>query len=140
MKTICTAAAVFGSCTALRWYLNRSSRRDASLCGDRVRLTDLRNRGAAFGLPLPAEMVEPLSAAALGAVWAVRRRSPLGAGLLLGGGWSNLWERARHGAVCDYMQFPNLPEPWNRYVYNLADFAILAGGVCLAAGRRRKER
>ena len=140
MKTICTAAAVFGSCTALRWYLNRSSRRDASLCGDRVRLTDLRNRGAAFGLPLPAEMAESLSAAALGAVWAVRRRSPLGAGLALGGGWSNLWERVRHGEVCDYIQFPNLPEPWNRYVYNLADLAIRAGGVCLAAGRRRKER
>ncbi len=140
MKTLVTAAAVFGSCTALRWYLDRTSRREADFCGGRVRLTDLRNRGAAFGLPLPAKLIEGASAAALGAVWTARRRHPLGAGLVLGGGASNLWERVRHGAVCDYVQFPRLPEPWDWYVYNLADFAILLGGAGLAAGRRRKER
>ena len=140
MKTCFTAAAAFGGCTTLRWYLDRSSRRNVSLCGDRIRLTDVRNSGAAFGLPIPRELAEPLSAAALGAVWALRRRSPLGAGLALGGGYSNLWERIRCGEVCDYLQVPKAPEPWNRYVFNLADIAILAGGLCLAAGGLQKER
>lgn len=139
MKTVFTAASVLGGCTALRWYLNRSSRRDMLCCKGRVRVTDFRNTGAAFGLPLPAEFVEPVSAGILGAVWSFRRRSPMGAGLVIGGGVSNLWERVHYGAVCDYIQFPKAPEPWKRYVFNLADFAILAGGLCLTAGRHGKR-
>lgn len=140
MKTFCTAAAALGGCTALRWYLNRSSRRDAMLLGGRVRVTSAWNDGPAFGLPVPKELAEPVSAGTLGAVWALRKRSPIGAGLIIGGGWSNLWERIHCGAVCDYVQFPKAPGPLGRYVFNLADFAILAGGVCLAAGEFGKER
>lgn len=140
MKTFCTAGAVFGACTAVRWYLDRTSRRDVLRCKGHLRITDCRNDGAAFGLPLPEKAVEPLAAVTLGSVWALRRHSPWGAGLLLGGGICNLWERRRYGAVCDYVQFPKAPGPWNRYVFNLADFAILAGAAALAVGGQRKER
>lgn len=130
MLTAFTALAAYSGCTAARWYLDRSSRREETFLGGRVRLKTLWNRGAAFDLPIPSKLLPLASAAALGAVWAGRKRScPLGAGLIIGGGLSNLQERLQKGKVYDYIQFPQAPEPLCRYVFNLADLAILAGGV-----------
>ena len=107
MRTVFTALGAFSGCAAARWYLDRSSRREADLLGGHVRLTALWNEGAAFGLPLSGRVLGLGSAAALGAVWANRKRwHPAGAGLILGGGLSNLWERALHGRVYDYARFP----------------------------------
>ena len=96
------------------------------------------NGGAAFGLPIRKAALPAASLAALGMLWTQRRRSPVGVGLSLGGGLSNLLERLRRGSVYDYIQFPKAPGRLKRYVFNLADFAILLGGVCLAL--RRKKR
>ena len=52
LTAVCTAAAVLSACTAARWYLCRTSRRETSRWGGRVRLTELWNQGAAFGLPI----------------------------------------------------------------------------------------
>ena len=93
-------------------------------------MTALWNDGAAFSLPLKRKLVTALSILILPLVWVFRRRSPIGAGLALGGGLSNLWERLRRGAVYDYVQFPKLPK-LGRYVWNLADLAILIGGLLL---------
>ena len=136
MLTGITALAVFGGCAAARRYLNRSGRREAAYWKGRVRLRALWNEGAAFGLPIPAGVLPLASAAALGGLWARRRQCPLGAGLILGGGLSNLWERVRHGRVYDYVQFPRAPGRLGRYVFNLADFAVLAGGGLMLASRR----
>ena len=57
--------------------------------------------------------------------------------LVLGGGLSNLLERLRHGKVYDYLAFPKAPKPVNRYVYNLADIAILIGGLLWSGGKKR---
>ena len=100
-------------------------------------MTALWNDGAAFGLPLKRTLVTALSILILPLVWVFRRRSPIGAGLALGGGLSNLWERLRCGAVYDYVQFPKLPKI-GRYVWNLADLAILIGGLLLALLERKK--
>lgn len=54
MLTGITALAAFGGCTAARWYLNRSSRRETAYWKGRVRLKALWNEGAAFSLPIPA--------------------------------------------------------------------------------------
>ena len=103
----------------------------------RIRLTALWNDGAAFSLPLKRKLVTALSILILPLVWVFRRRSPIGAGLALGGGLSNLWERLRRGVVYDYVQFPKLPKI-GRYVWNLADLAILIGGLLLALLERKK--
>ncbi len=131
MRTTLTAALVFGSCAALR---NRLEGSEAQSLGP-IRLQPLQNRGAAFGLPLPPEAIPPLSLAALTAVLPHRRRHPVAAGLILGGGLSNLWERVRLGGVIDYVQFPHAPGPAKRYVYNLADFSIFAGVLGLLRKR-----
>lgn len=137
MLTLFIAAAVWAACTALRWFLNRPERKDEDFWGGRVCLTALWNDGAAFSLPMKRTLVAALSILILPLVWMFRKRSPVGAGLALGGGLSNLWERLRHGRVYDYVRFPKLPK-LGRYVWNLADFAILLGSGLLALLKQRK--
>ena len=62
----------------------------------------------------------------------------MGVGLILGGGLSNLLERLRQGKVYDYVQFPKAPGRIKQYIFNLADFAIRLGGLCLSL--RKKTR
>ena len=128
MRTIMTALTAFAGCTVTRWYLDRTSRRDEEFCQGRVRLRSLWNEGACFGAPVPKRLLNIASSAAMGTA---------AAGLLLGGGLSNLLERQLHGRVLDYVQFPKAPGILKRYVFNLADFAILTGGVLLAAGTEK---
>ena len=139
MMTLLIAILTLGACTAARWYLDRPGRRERSAFGGRVRLTALWNRGAAFGLPLGREVLIVLSTLVLAATalfW--RRRNPFGAGLVLGGGISNLWERLRRGKVLDYLRFPAAPGKLGKYVYNLADLALFLGAVLLALFPRRR--
>lgn len=138
MLTILTALTVFGACVSARWYLDRTSRRETERAGGRIRLRALRNGGAAFGLPIGKRLLPGASFAALGMLWTQRRRSPLGVGLALGGGLSNLLERLRRGSVYDYVQFPRAPGRLKRYVFNLADFAILLGSLLLALRKKRR--
>lgn len=137
MLTLLIAAAVLAACTGLRWFLNREGRKDRTFWGGRIRLTALWNDGAAFSLPLKRTLVSALSILILPLVWVFRRRSPIGAGLALGGGLSNLWERLKNRRVYDYVQFPKLPK-LGRYVWNLADFVILLGGLLLALLDRKR--
>lgn len=147
--TLFTALAAYSGCAAARWYLDRhpaharSSRRDADFLGGRVRLKAVWNEGAAFSLPIPAEVLPLASAAALGLLWSGRKRCPLGTGLILGGGLSNLRERLTEGRVYDYLQFPRAPRPLDRYVFNLADLCVFTGGaLCLRreGGRSRSGK
>ena len=139
MVTLLTALAVLGGCSAARWYLDRTSRRETEYGRGRVRLTALWNGGGAFGLPIKRKTLTALSAAGLALVPALARRCRLGAGLILGGGLSNLWERLRHGRVYDYVRFPKAPGKLKQYVFNLADFAIFLGAALVLLGHGRKR-
>ena len=46
-------------------------------------------------------------------------------------------ERLRQGKVYDYVQFPKAPGRLKQYIFNLADFAILLGGLCLSLRKKR---
>jgi len=137
MKTLLSAIGTLSACTAARWYLDHPRRKEKECAGGRVRLTALWNDGAAFGLKIPRTVLLSLSGAVLGTLWMERKRHPLGAGLVLGGGLSNLAERVCHGKVYDYLRFPKAPKPVNRYVYNLADLAILTGGILWMCGKKK---
>ena len=137
MLTAFIAALTLGGCVAARWYLDRPSRREKEHAGGRVRLKALWNEGAAFSLPLGRNVVTAVSAALLGVLWARRKEHPVSTGLVLGGGLSNLLERLRQGKVYDYVQFPKAPGRWSRYVYNLADFAIILGGIGFMFRKKR---
>lgn len=131
MLTGCVAGLVLGGCWLVRRKLNQPDRPERTCAGGWVRLKTLRNRGAAFGLPVKPRVVQVWSAAALALLWTLRKAYPVSVGLILGGGLSNLWERLRHGAVLDYLRFPQAPGLLKRYVYNLADLAIFLGGLGL---------
>ena len=99
MRTLLTALATYSGCAAARRCLDRPGRPERDYLGGRVRIKPLWNEGAAFSLPIPAEVLPLASAAALGLLWGQRKRCPLGTGLMLGGGLSNLQERLTEGRV-----------------------------------------
>jgi len=138
MKTVLTALTTLGSCTAAHWYLDRESRQDQEYCGGNIRLRALWNDGAAFGLGIRKNALLAASFAMLGSVWFRRKERPVSAGLVLGGGISNLLERLRGGKVYDYVQFPKAPGKLKRYVFNAADFAIFLGAAGMAVRRKKK--
>ena len=137
MKTLITALTTFAACQAVRKKLDDPARPDAEYAKGRLRLTALRNEGAAFGLPIPMKTVLSVSAVGLGLLWRRRRKAPVSTGLVLGGGLSNLLERVREGEVYDYVQFPDAPGKLRDYVFNLADFAVFSGAVGLLLRGKR---
>ena len=138
--SILLGGAVACACVAVRWQLDRPERQDSEHFGGIVKLTGLRNCGSAFGLlRLTAKQLSVLSAALLAWSLTLWRESRIGCALVLGGGLSNLWERVMHGGVYDYLQFPKAPKKLRRYVFNLADLAILVGAIAVALGGRKKK-
>ena len=95
-------------------------------------LTDVRNRGIAFGLLADGQgLVIAVTAAALGLILAYFARNParpglwVGVGLLLGGALGNLADRVRADEVTDFIDPPLWP------AFNVADVAITVGVLAL---------
>ena len=59
-----------------------------------------------------------------------KRELQTGLAILLGGAWSNTYDRLKRGYVVDYLNFPKLPGKFRTVVYNISDFCILIG-ACL---------
>ncbi|MGB3684131.1 MAG: signal peptidase II [Rubrobacteraceae bacterium] len=101
-----------------------------------LRLTYVTNPGGAFGtLPGQGVLLMAGSLLALGVVAyilftdRISRLTGAGAGLVLGGTVGNLFDRVVSGQVTDYLSL--------FYVFNAADFAIIAGvGALLTAALR----
>lgn len=140
LTTLLLASAVVALCGTVRRRMAQADRPPRSFWQDRVRLTTVWNHGAAFGLPIPQKALVAGSAAGMLGLLFHRRASRLGAGLVLGGGLSNLAERLARGKVCDYVQFPKAPGRLKRYVYNLADFAVFFGLAALLFHRKKDPR
>jgi signal peptidase II len=109
--------------------LARGARRDLFLGID---LVHVRNKGIAFGLfDGGGALLTAVTVAALVgllAYFALHARRPflwLPTGLLLGGALGNLLDRAREGAVTDFIDVPLWP------AFNVADVAITAGVLAL---------
>ena len=122
--------------------LDRGDRRDVFAGVD---LVHVRNEGIAFGLldgGGTALTVVTLAALALllayFALHAGRQLLWLPTGLLLGGAVGNLLDRAREGAVIDFVDLPLWP------AFNVADVAITLGVLALLlsldAGREEAKR
>lgn len=97
-----------------------------------VELVNVRNRGVAFGLfengGALLVIVAVVALAALLAFFVTHARRPLvwlPTGMLLGGAAGNLVDRAREGAVTDFIDLPLWP------AFNLADMSITLGVLAL---------
>lgn len=53
-----------------------------------------------------------------------------GLALLLGGAYSNTYDRIKRGYVVDYLNFPKMPGRIKHIVFNISDFCIMIG-ACL---------
>lgn len=95
MKTVLTAAATAAACAIVRHQVEKpgfGERRWGRVC-----LRPMWNQRGAFGLPVAGRALAVPSLLALGLVWCCRHNAPVSAGLVLGGGGSNLIERLRPG-------------------------------------------
>jgi signal peptidase II len=95
-------------------------------------LTNTRNRGVAFGALEGSDTLVGIligvAIAALLVFFALRAGRPwlwLPVGMLLGGALGNLIDRAREGAVIDFLDPPAWP------AFNLADSSIVLGVLAL---------
>ena len=97
-----------------------------------VAFTLFRNEGIAFSLPLASAIFWPAACVVLavllwlfGAAWRTdKARAGIYALVILGAA-SNLYDRAAHGAIIDYVLF------FNRSAVNVADGMIVAGLLAL---------
>ncbi len=115
-----------------------SHRPPIRLLGGLIRLTELRNSGAAFSIGASSAVLTVIfSLIAVGVIIAILRTSrrlrsvpwAITLGLLLGGAAGNLGDRIFRspgpfrGNVVDWIQLPHWP------VFNVADSCIVCGGV-----------
>ncbi|GAB4241539.1 MAG: signal peptidase II [Methyloligellaceae bacterium] len=106
----------------------------------------VRNSGVSFGLlgsvPWPALAFIGLIIVAILAAWLWRVQTRLLAGalgLVIGGALGNVLDRARSGAVTDFLDFHLAGYHWP--AFNLADIAVVAGtGLLLLGNWRTTER
>ena len=70
-----------------------------------------------------------------------RGNSTLKAGLalLLGGAYSNTYDRLTRKYVVDYVSFPVKSKRFRRIVFNVSDFCIMIGALLLALGEARRK-
>jgi signal peptidase II len=120
------------------------ARGDAASAFPGLQIVNARNTGVAFGALEGGGWVLAvligLSLALLLVYFALHREQPwlwLAVGLLLGGALGNLADRAREGAVIDFID----PVAWP--AFNVADTCIVVGVLALlyvAEGRSRRAR
>jgi len=131
------------------WILNvfMLPAKGSVLVGGPFSLSMVWNRGVSFGL-LRAEVdlarwalvAFSLGVAAFLAFWARKIERPLLAlsvGLIMGGAVGNAIDRARFGAVADFLDFKALCFPW---IFNVADSAITVGVILLLLDSVLSER
>lgn len=131
------------------WILNvfQLPAKGSVLVGGPFSLSMVWNRGVSFGLlRAEADLARwalvgfSLIVAAFLAVWArkiERLLLALSVGLIMGGAVGNAIDRARFGAVADFLDFKALYFPW---VFNVADSAITVGVILLLLDSVLSER
>ncbi|HEV3375702.1 MAG TPA: signal peptidase II [Thermoleophilaceae bacterium] len=142
---LATAGIVVAADQATKqWAISRIERGDEEEVFFGLDLTNTRNTGVAFGAfeggGAVVAILIGVSLALLLAYFAFHRDRPwlwLPVGLLLGGALGNLADRAREGAVIDFID----PVAWP--AFNVADSCIVIGVLALlyvVEGRDRRKR
>lgn len=103
-----------------------------------------RNEGAFLNLgerkPLLIRLISVMLTVFLGVVFAVtlgkagKGLLKAGLSLLLGGAFSNTYDRLKNKMVTDYIRFDFGPRRFRQIVFNLGDFAIMIGALLTVLG------
>lgn len=119
--------------------------REKEILGGKLLIRKYHNRGAALNLGetwgknivaiLSLALCVVLTAAfALSLAGRGNRLLRCGLTLLLGGAFSNTYDRLKRRYVVDYVSFGVKWKRLRRIVFNLSDFCIMTGAVLMAAG------
>ncbi len=132
---------------------NRIERRmeegeERPLCGGRLVIRKYHNRGAFLdigekrqkGVALLSLCLTLFMTAVFLATFSFRGNAALKAGLalLLGGAYSNTYDRLARKYVVDYVSFPVKNRKLSRMVFNISDFCIIVGALLLALSEMQK--
>ena len=124
------------------WKKKRNAGEEKEICKGRILLRKYHNKGACMNLgEKKSNVVAGLSliltaALALVFLFTLTRHGngwlKAGLSLLLGGAFSNTYDRLKRKYVVDYFSFGVKWEPLRAIVFNISDFCILIGALIIA--------
>ena len=144
MGYLCIAALIFAGELGIKNYVEkkRNAGEEKEICKGRILLWKYHNKGACMNLgEKKSNVVAGLSlilttALALVFLFTLTRHGngwlKAGLSLLLGGAFSNTYDRLKRKYVVDYFSFGVKWEPLRAIVFNISDFCILIGALIIA--------
>ena len=113
-----------------------------SYLDDKVKIITYRNKGAFLGKgenkPFVVTVISVILTMLLSVVFVITlttkgsRALRTGLSLILGGAFSNTYDRLKKGYVVDYIVFSKAPGFIKNVVFNISDFAIIIGSLIMA--------
>ena len=144
MGYLCIVALIFAGELGIKNYVEkkRNAGEEKEICKGRILLRKYHNKGACMNLgEKKSNVVAGLSliltaALALVFLFTLTRHGngwlKAGLSLLLGGAFSNTYDRLKRKHVVDYFSFGVKWEPLRAIVFNISDFCILIGALIIA--------
>ena len=144
MGYLCIAALIFAGELGIKNYVEkkRNAGEEKEICKGRILLRKYHNKGACMNLgEKKSNVVAGLSlilttALALVFLFTLTRHGngwlKAGLSLLLGGAFSNTYDRLKRKYVVDYFSFGVKWEPLRAIVFNISDFCIMIGALIIA--------
>ena len=141
---IMISALIFGGELVLKTHIeeNEESGKIRHILGDRILVRKYHNEGACLNVGEKKRgIVAGLSLLLTGVLTVVFAMTlgtcgntwlKAGLSILLGGAFSNTYDRLKRKYVVDYFSFHVKWEPLRRVVFNLSDFCILIGALVIA--------
>ena len=137
------AVTIFTADLLIKNYMERTLEQgqENSVCGGRLLLRKHHNRGAVLnvgerrrGLVSGLSLVMTLGATVLFLVTFTHRGNKMlktGLAFLLGGAYGNTYDRLVRKYVVDYVSFPVHNQRIGNIVFNISDFCIMIGALCI---------
>ncbi len=145
MRSILLTAAIFAFENFVKQNREENTENKEYLNGN-IQITTYHNYGAFLNggdkKPFVVKMVSVLLTLGLTVLYILtfthygKKQLRVGLALLLGGAYSNTYDRIKRGYVVDYLNFPKLPGRIKQIVFNISDFCIMIG-ACLIVVKQR---
>ena len=122
---------------------------EKSVCRGKLLIRRYHNRGACLdagekrqkAVALLSLLLTLFMTVVFLSTFSLRGNSTLRAGLalLLGGAYSNTYDRLTRNYVVDYVSFPVKNKRVRRVVFNISDFCIMIGALLMVLGDMRRK-
>lgn len=146
MKYLLTILGIFGLDFGVKGHIEKTTKEgsEKKLCGGLLLLRHHHNRGAFLNMGQKRQGVVAAVSVALSIVLTALFAGSLtlagkgllkwGLTLMLGGAYSNTYDRLRRRYVVDYVSFPVPFKALGRVIFNISDFCIMIGAMLSVIG------